>query len=180
MPSRKTHEALTVIAVATNVPALAVGYFIDPLGGLLFFAGTAVTLFPDFTPDLDVSTRRFGVLGEFLGFKTYARLVPHRAGLRAQHWSRLRVWNVFLLSHIPILGTLPRTVMLYLPAILVFLLLNLPFDWLIYSFPFVWAGMSYGDVWHVGPDIAVSDFKEMYKGFWRKRRVHGGRKRYRA
>lgn len=168
--SFKTHQAITIIAAATAViPATAIYNYFGFVPAALFEVGILVTLVVEYTPDLDVAHRHFGWLGNFIGLRAYAEFVPHRFGLRKRHWSRLRVWNLFMFSHLPCIGTISRTVLLFLPFTLLFLLFGWDIEWLVASFVPVWMGMSYSDLWHVGADILSSDIKETRRSYWRNR-----------
>ena len=167
MPNKKTHQKLTIIATITSFPLL---FLLHPLYALSVTAGVAVTWFPEMSPDLDINRRRFGPIGEFFGLRTYARLIPHRYGFQKRHWSRLRIWNIFLLSHIPFLGTLPRTILLLLPMSVILVLFDLWLGEFVVLAFFLWLGMSYSDIWHSIADLAVSDFKAARKVFWRRRK----------
>lgn len=172
--SFKTHQAITLIAAGTAVvPTYAIYTHFGFVPAALFEFGILVTLITEYTPDLDVSRRRFGWLGNFIGLRAYAEFVPHRFGLRKRHWSRLRVWNLFMFSHLPVFGTMPRCILLFLPLTLLFLLFSWDLESLLYGFIPVWMGMSYSDTWHVGADILSSDIKETKRSFWRKRGSHG-------
>lgn len=168
MPSRKTHQHLTKIALLTSLPALLA---LDFRLYVYFITGMAITLIPALTPDLDINARKFGVIGEWLGLKTYADLIPHRFGLRRKHWRkyRFRIWHTFAFSHIPFLGTLPRTIILMFPVGIIVLALSWFDVELVWMFLFVWLGMSYSDTWHTVADVIVSDYKEMRRGYWRRR-----------
>lgn len=137
-------------------------------------AGIMVTYIPALTPDLDVDTRRFGVYGEFIGLRAYAKIVPHRHGLKKRHWHkyRFRIWNMFLFSHVPIVGTLPRTIILLMPLTILLLATGL-IDWWYGKFVLLlWLGMSISDTAHVIADLFTSDFKEMRQSFWRGRKAY--------
>ena len=133
-------------------------------------AGVYITLIPEFTPDLDINARHFGWLGEFMGLKAYSTLVPHRYGMREKHWSRLRVWNILFLSHVPLLGTLLRTLILLVPIGVIYILLQLSIPELPIIITFLWLGMSYSDIWHVVADNPFQN-QETTKEFWNRRRA---------
>lgn len=177
MPNSKyTHQSITLLSAAAGlVPAYYIYGYTDFIAVCVFEAGILATLIAEYTPDLDVKHRRFNWLGNFIGLRAYAELVPHRLGLRKKHWSRLRVWNLFMFSHLPFIGTLPRSILLCLPVCLLFMLFGLSLEWLINYFVFLWLGMSYSDCWHVGADILTSDIKETKRSFWRKRSYARGK-----
>lgn len=174
MPNRSTHQAITTACAFVSLPLAA--YL--PLDSFLAFElGVLVTLIPEFTPDLDISHRKFKGLGEFIGLKSYAKIVPHRYGVGKKHWTRLRIWNIFFFSHIPLVGTLLRTVLLCLPLLLLGMLLwaylsSTIASWLPYLavyFLYLWWGMSWSDLWHVVADRPWSkhgDRREMSRDFW--------------
>jgi len=140
------------------------------------YVGIGITaVFVEMTPDLDISKRQFGVIGELMGLKAYAKLVPHRAGLRKRHWTRLKIWHVLLFSHIPWLGTLIRTTLLLLPLGLLLLL----FGWYLPQLPQMaiglWIGMGWSDLWHTVVDVIMSDLKETKREFWGQRNYYHDR-----
>jgi uncharacterized metal-binding protein len=167
MPNKKTHQKLTLIAIFITLPVI---FLLRPMDSVSVIAGTIITYLPQFGPDLDINTRRFGVIGEFFGLKAYAKIVPHRYGFRKRHWTRLRIWNIMILSHIPFLGTFLRALILLLPLSLTFILFDLWLPQVLRVALFVWLGMSYSDIWHVVADLIVSDFKETKKDYWRRRK----------
>lgn len=167
MPSRKTHQTLTQIAAMSVSPLV---FYLEWQDILFLEAGILATLIPEMTPDLDVAHRRFGWLGEFVGLRGYAKVIPHRWGMRKRHWSRLKVWNLFLFSHLPFIGTFPRTLVVLLPALLVMMIFSWVPAGLLEMMLWLWVGMSYSDCWHVVADLIVSDWKEMRREFWGKRR----------
>lgn len=163
MPSKVGHRRITIATgiVAVPVVAIVVGWNAVP-----FAVGVAVTYWPQWGPDLDHNRRRFGVLGRFMGLEAYSKLIPHRAGLRKKHWTRLNVWNIMLLSHIPWLGTAPRTLLLLLPTLLILLLFGWWWDYLFLWVWWLWLGMGYSDLWHVAADIITGDLKEAKRSYW--------------
>lgn len=169
MPSRKVHQQITTTLTFLSVPLL----FLGP-DGVSFMAGVAVTWIPALTPDLDINTRHFGAYGEFIGLKAYAQLIPHRFGLRKKHWQkyRFRIWHMFAFSHIPFLGTLPRTALLLLPITILLLATGLIGWWYGKFVLLLWLGMSISDMAHVIADIITSDYKEMRRDFWRGRKYY--------
>lgn len=146
------------------------------LDGTIIQAGICITLIPHFTPDLDHSSREFGIAGKFFGMEAYRDLVPHRFGTSKRHWTRLRWWDVLLLSHVPGVGTLLRTLLLLMPLLIIFLLFSIDFTWMLFLFLRLWLGMTFSDIIHVAADIITSDFKAMSRNFWRRRRHFGYRK----
>ena len=168
MPNRKTHQAITLIA---SLPAIPVAIsLLDFTQACSFMAGVYITLIPEFTPDLDINARHFGWLGEFMGLKAYSTLVPHRYGMREKHWSRLRIWNIFFLSHVPFLGTSLRTILLLIPLSIVLLLYQWWSPSLLTMLIFLWLGMSYSDIWHVVADNPFQN-QETTREFWNRRRA---------
>jgi len=167
MPNVRVHRQITRWIATGALIAAPVVSWSDMLA---IEAGILVTLLPELTPDLDINHRRFGVLGEFLGLRTYAKLVPHRFGLRQKHWSRLKIWHIFMFSHIPLLGTLPRFLMLCLPVGMVMLVFSYHPSWLLRFLILMWFGMSLSDTGHVIADVLTRDFKEFNRKFWGNRK----------
>lgn len=167
MPGRLVHRQLSLIAGAISLPIFLA---IQPAHALAFELGVAVTLLPEMTPDLDISTRKFGVIGEFIGLKTYAQLIPHRYGTGKKHWTRLKLWHIFLFSHLPFIGTGLRTLLCTLPlaVVLVFFGVDSPEFWSQagWYLLWLWLGMGWSDTWHVAADLIVSDFKETKREYW--------------
>jgi uncharacterized metal-binding protein len=176
MPQKRAHQKLTLLTALATIP-------LAPAADLYQFAafefGILITLLPEFTPDLDVNHRRFGVISEFIGLKAYAKLVPHRHGLRKRHWSRLRIWNIFFFSHIPFAGTLLRTALLVLPMLFLVLVFELFYPEVFEGMLFIWLGMSVSDTIHTIADKLYSmikkkrGFKEADKAYWQQRKNRG-------
>ena len=193
MPNRQGHKVLTTACAITTLTT----YYLLPTTYFLFLeSGILITLLPEFTPDLDMSIRKFSALQEFIGLRSYARSIPHRYGTKKQHWqelqqptglrkrrpsvfdtkhwSRLRLWHIFFFSHVPFLGTLLRTMLLCLPLAVLAMLLwsylgSTIREWLPLLpayFLYLWLGMSWSDCWHVAADLIASDFKETKREFW--------------
>lgn len=172
MPNKLTHRKLSITATLLSAPL----FIILPTDqAVAFTLGSALTVIPELTPDLDISTREFNSLGEFIGLKSYAKIVPHRYGVGKKHWSRLRIWHIFLFSHIPLAGTLLRTFLVTLPLLLLAMLFGITNEGFWKSagwyFLFLWLGMSWSDCWHVLSDLIVSDFKEMKREVWYGKRT---------
>lgn len=169
MPSQPVHRRLTI---ASGLVALLANALVWRDMPWQVYVGIAVTLRPELTPDLDVTKRRFGWLGNFLGLSAYAELVGHRRGLHHRHWEEAvsKPWLVLMFSHIPGLGTAPRTFMIFIPICLFWLLTGWWTDELIKLAWGMWLGMSWSDSWHVAADIIVSDLKETSTRFWGRRR----------
>lgn len=165
MPSKVGHRRITIATGLVAIPAVAilVGWNVLP-----FAAGVAITYWPQWTPDLDHNRRRFGIWGRFMGLEAYSRLIPHRAGLKKKHWTRVNVWNIMLFSHIPLAGTAPRTVLLLLPIFLILLLFGWWWDVLWSCILYLWLGMSWSDLWHSFFDLLLGDIKEFSRDYWYK------------
>lgn len=181
MPSGPTHRRLTVLCSVVTLPAILL---LPDWRFLALEAGVAVTLMPEFTPDLDTLIRGDSKsklkdsVRRLLGLTAYSQLIPHRYGLGKRHWTRFRIWHIFMFSHIPGLGTLPRTAILLLPLALVLLAFSLnPLPILPYIL-FLWLGMSWSDTWHVVADILTTDFKVMKREYWYGRSTQGQPRKY--
>lgn len=193
MPNYYTHKHITLAIGVIAIPVMF--YTPSMVDGLFFHAGIYSTLI--FNPDLDIH-QRLGPLGKLLGLEAYKILIPHRFGLKREHWEPVKsegnrkwyklseritpIWRVFLFSHIPFLGTLPRCILLVAPFVVTLLLVDsieaLKGSWLLW----LWLGMSYSDIFHTLADIITSDFKKMAKGYWveeanRPRMVYRGDKK---
>jgi uncharacterized metal-binding protein len=147
MPSGPTHRAATAVLIVAAAPTI---FILPPLDWLALEAGIASTLLA--SPDMDIHNR-LGFIGDLLGFEAYRKLVPHRGGLHDRHWSRLSWRKIFALSHIPIIGTLPRVILLLLPLGIIlslFSALELINPWL---FIHLWAGASLSDALHTLMDL---------------------------
>lgn len=156
MPNGPAHYNLTRIALLGTIPVFYLGGITE---GLYFSGGILATLYLD--PDLDIR-HRLGGVGNAIGLDAYQKLIPHRAGLYEKNWRNFGKrdwWKLFFFSHIPFLGTLPRTLIVVVPALAVFLMFSIlqHFPW--YGLMWVYLGMGYSDTWHVVADIIVSDYK---------------------
>lgn len=170
MPSGKVHARITKTVAIVTAPVILVSLAGGWVGPEVLLAEVGILLTLMASPDLDIHNSA-GVLGEFIGFDTYKMLVPHRAGLRKRHWTRLRLWQIALLSHIPWLGTAIRTLMIWFMPLMIALLLGWRPDreqaGLIISLLFwCWVGMGWSDLFHVAGDIIDSDLKELKRKFW--------------
>lgn len=185
MPNKAGHQYLTLICSAAALPLglLTVApepsqVVFSPAAWLALEAGILVTLIPEFTPDLDHSARRFNSVGKFLGLKVYSEIVPHRYGLGKTHWTRLRIWQLFFFSHLPGIGTLPRTLILLMPLAIVMLAFTyIPITLLPYIF-YLWLGMSLSDTFHVVADLITTDFKQLKREYWQGRKEYGRPSKY--
>lgn len=167
MPNGKTHREITIVGgiVATSATLLLGGDIEAVLGvGLGFMATLALN------PDLDLH-HKLGFLGDLIGATMYKKLVPHRAGLRINHW-RFHRWRLLFFSHVPFIGTLPRFVMaLILP--LIFALMVAPQSIAQFGQLLLWIylGMSFSDALHVVADVVVSGYSgiSLDSGYKRQR-----------
>lgn len=172
VPNKLVHRNLSLTATAIATTTFIV---LPPDMATAFVIGSALTVLPELTPDLDISTRKFSPLQQFLGLESYAKLVPHRYGVGQKHWSRLRIWHIFFFSHMPLIGTLLRTLLCTLPLLLLAMLFGItnPGFWQSVGWYWLslWLGMSWSDCWHVGADLLVSDFKETGRELWYGRKT---------
>lgn len=157
MPNGPTHRKLTRLSWTLGV--IPAWYLSGNTEALWFSVGVFTTMY--FDPDLDLR-HRLGYVGNAMGLDLYQRIVPHRAGITSRSWrdfSKKDWWKLFLFSHIPFLGTMPRTIIVILPFLMIFLVLSMvdSFPW--YGVLWLWLGMSYSDIWHVVADLVTSDFK---------------------
>lgn len=180
MPNYAAHRQITIFVGMIASPIIF--YTPEIADGVLFHIGLYSTLW--FSPDLDIH-QRLGWAGKLLGLEAYRSLIPHRYGLRREHWevqksegnrkwyqlkdSHIPIWKVFLFSHIPLVGTLPRTILLFAPLIIVLLLTSSIEEFKVRWFLWALMGMTYSDIFHILADIITSDFKRMTKGYWLER-----------
>lgn len=165
MPDGRVHRALTLGLQLITLPSV---FFVDlvPFFGLQI--GLTATYFV--SPDLDITTNKLG-LAKYLGFETYRKLIPHRFGLSAKNWKfnkrgdtkKTRIAEsipkVFLFSHIPLAGTVIRTVLVLLPLCILLLLLN-KINYLNPQFvQWVYLGMAGSDLLHIMADIFWSSVR---------------------
>ena len=162
MPSGKTHSKITTLAAMTLSP-VCLYVTGDPLAGASFALGILATL-PIrvagatiyLNPDMDIVSNA-GRLSRALGLDAYRRTVSHRAGLKRSDWYGIarNPARALLLSHVPIVGTLVRT----LPVLLLLFLIST-----IVYFPkaiYLWtcAGMMMSDTCHIFADLAWSNLR---------------------
>lgn len=172
MPNKRTHDTITkaVWLFALPVVAMASG----AIEATAFEIGVLLTL--KISPDLDIHNS-LGWLGKLIGFDVYKRLAPHRGGLSRSHWAHGFLWQAFLFSHIPVLGTSIRWAMVMLPILSILLTFSA-----IEIFPvklslFVLAGMSFSDAFHLLADIFMGDMRRGRKAIYGKRRSSPSRRR---
>lgn len=173
MPGRKAHRVLTSLAAGASTPI----FFVAPIEvSLPFFLGVVVTMplrfkvgpgeyiHVYFNPDMDTAGENDPIL-EMFGLNSYQEGVVHRRGLRLKDWKGLpkKPWSIFWFSHLPLIGTLPRFLLLTMPIAVVFLMTGL-FEHLtaimIFSFLF---GMSTSDAVHVLADITWSAIRKLFR-----------------
>lgn len=171
MPNGPTHRKISNIVQIASAPAIFYMNFGDFLA---LQAGLTVATY--ITNDLDLYNPLGGV-GEFLGFGTYKRTVTHRAGLRLKDWKRLFIpsektgqrmtpWQLVFFSHLPWIGTLMRTILCFLPVLVLLLMFQLHVylnpAWVIW----LWNGMGIQDAAHSLADLIDSSiFKEISPGY---------------
>lgn len=172
MPNKLVHQRIT--AALLGVSALPVpflpGRAVDEY--LVFMSGILVTLKPELGPDMDVNARKYGFAGELFGMNAYARLVPHRFGMRKKNYKRLRPETLFFMSHLPLIGTSFRVMMLLIPVSIIFMLSGISLEHLAHYALFLWLGMSLSDFGHVAADRITGDLRELKRDFWQKRLAH--------
>lgn len=162
MPNRKTHTRITcalgiVPILAASVIGMMPTYamFLGIMSTIPFRAfGVSIYL----NPDMDIKSN-IGPLGQALGLDAYQKGVKHRAGLSRSDWRGF--WRnpakIFLYSHIPLFGTLPRS----LPIALLLFVLSfiIPFNEIVYIYLYWLIGMTLSDAGHVLADVAFSATK---------------------
>lgn len=187
--NKKGHRQLTLLVAATAVPAILV-FPESTTNVLLFELGVVATLHPYLNPDLDYHNRKWTQAGELLGFEMYSSLIPHRSGMNKKDFKGLNVRNIIYTlsySHWPLIGTLPRTIMAFIPILLIVLIARDLVPIVSTAFVWIWLGMSWSDLWHVVSDKLYSYTKERKKrygsgeltgSYWRSRKKFG-RKNFR-
>ncbi len=153
MPLGPTHRKITLFA---TFPVAAAALFVPFDVFSAVYLGCLTTLLVN--PDADIS-QRLGQLGVIIGLEAYEKEAPHRGGLRKSLW-RKKGWTKYLLmSHVPILGTIPRALLCLIPCFILCLMAGVgiaQFAWLAWWFL---VGMAYSDLWHEVADILATAFK---------------------
>jgi len=157
MPGRSTHTRITcALAIVPIVAFPVIGAIpaISMLAGIVSTIpfrvfGTSIYL----NPDMDIKINAGG-LSRALGLDVYQKAIRHRAGLSRNDWYGF--WRnpakIFLFSHIPVFGTLPRA---FPVALLLFVIsFIIPFSEVVYLWWFI--GMSLSDTGHVLADVIYS------------------------
>jgi uncharacterized metal-binding protein len=158
MPNRSTHTNLTIISAFAAFP---IALIIDFPDFLAFGGGILGTLL--INPDADLA-QGLGGLGAAIGLEDYEREAPHRGGLRKSLW-RAKGWGrCLIMSHFPIIGTLPRAILIMTPLWLFSLILGLPAQLIATRSVFFMLGMVYSDLWHIAADVLTTGFKEWRNG----------------
>jgi uncharacterized metal-binding protein len=159
VPNGDTHRRITLIS---TFPVVLTGLIAPASVFLSIYAGILTTLFVN--PDADIA-QRLGQLGVIIGLKAYEGEAPHRGGLRRGLWKKKGLAKYLLMSHLPLIGTLPRAFLCLIPCLILSLMAGFSiaqFAWLALWFT---AGMVYSDLWHEVADILVTAFKS----FWNRR-----------
>lgn len=167
MPNGPTHRKLTKIATGVGIGTffyLGISTEIWLLREISWFSlGVLTTLY--FDPDLDLR-HRLGYVGNAIGLELYQKIVPHRAGITSKSWrefSKKDWWRLFLFSHLPFLGTLPRLLILVTLTAPIYLAFSMIERYPIYGILWLYLGMSYSDVWHSLADLFTSGWKQRVK-----------------
>ncbi len=166
MPNKRTHDTITKAVGLIALPIIAMTS--GTIEATAFAVGVLITL--RVGPDLDIHNS-LGWLGKLIGFDVYKRLAPHRGGLSRSHWAHGFLWQAFLFSHIPVLGTSIRWAMVMLPILSILMIFSA-----IEMFPmrlglFVLAGMSFSDIFHLLADIFMGDMGRGRKAIHGRRRM---------
>lgn len=171
MPSGRTHLKITTAIQAAGLPLFFYTPFPFALG---WHIGCWVSRYVN--NDLDITVSRLPKAVQVLGFSLYKEIVPHRAGLYRGQWRNLS-WNVIFFSHVPVVGTALRFVLvLYVPVILLLLLGSvqlLTLAWVGETLVGVFSGMSTSDAGHTSADIVVTGLKKLKR--WLVERANRGR-----
>lgn len=174
MPSGPIHAKITKTVALGAVLSL---FWLNFDDFLALESGILLTL--KVNPDLDIHNH-LGILGNIVGFDEYKKVIPHRAGLRPKDWQKLfgssprgerpaQPWQIALFSHLPWLGTAPRTLMLLAPLVLTLAMFDLhgfldP-NWLLW----LWQGMAISDLAHSTADLVDTYQKEHNPGWWKNK-----------
>lgn len=166
MPSGKTHGKITAVA-ALVLPPLCIPYSLDLVEGVVAMVSLALGILATLpirvagitiylNPDMDVVSN-VGHFSRALGLDAYEKTVSHRAGLNKRDW--VGIWRnparALLFSHVPVVGTLVRTVPVLLLLFLLSYIIPLP------TAVYVWAciGMCISDTCHVLADVIWSNVR---------------------
>jgi uncharacterized metal-binding protein len=166
LPSGVVHRKITLFLHLLTLPS---ALFVDPIPFIGLQIGLIATYFV--SPDLDITTNKLG-LAKYLGFETYRKLIPHRFGLSLKDWRRKKsvhddqktkiaesIPKVFLFSHIPLIGTVIRTVLVLLPWVITLLLFN-RLEYISFVFvTYIYLGMALSDTLHIIADIFWSSVR---------------------
>lgn len=166
MPNGPTHRKLTKIAAGVGIgTGIYLGISTDMwfLREISWFSlGVLTTLY--FDPDLDLR-HRLGYFGNAIGLELYQKMIPHRAGITSRSWrefSKKDWWKLFFFSHLPLLGTLPRLLIIVALTAPIYLLFSAIDRYPFYGILWLYLGMSYSDVWHSCADLVVSGWKQKF------------------
>lgn len=158
MPNRQGHTWLTL---GLLVPVAALSSFYPswtPIGvGIIatlpFKIGQAKIYF---NPDMDIAASDSWIT-DALGLDAYRSEIGHRAGLRKKDWATIKhnPLTIFMMSHLPFFGTLPR----FIPALFVLILLSSIIPIHAWVYIGVYIGMGLSDTVHVAADVIWSSVK---------------------
>lgn len=165
MPNKRTHDTITKVIGLVALPI--VGIASGAIEVVAFEIGVLITL--KVSPDLDIHNS-LGWLGELMGFSIYKKLAPHRGGLSRSHWAHGFLWQAFMFSHIPILGTSIRWVMVMLPILSILMTFSAMEMFPVRLGLFVLAGMSFSDTFHLLADMFMGDMGRGRKAIYGKRK----------
>jgi len=166
MPNRPTHTKITIALTASSlIPAIMIGAD----AAIPFLGGIASTLsvklgkyWVALNPDLDI-VQNNSDLAKMLGFSSYQQSISHRSGLTKSSWRYVakNPLNLIWMSHLPVIGTLPRflIVLILLGIVALMLGVELKAVWILWWF----LGMAWSDLWHIIADISWSWIKSKWK-----------------
>jgi len=157
MPNRYAHTRITIISGALISPLV----LWLPVETLAIEAGVILTLWVN--PDTDLK-QRLGPFGAAIGFDDYAKEAPHRGGMTKTLWRMKGLGRFLLMSHLPIVGTLTRVVLLASPWVIVCAMFSLSLVGYAHLVGLMALGMCWSDLWHIVADKVWSDTKEWASG----------------
>jgi len=164
VPNRRAHTKITLVSMMVTLPVA----IYNPVYGLCFGLGILSTIpvkvagsWIVLNPDMDIVAND-SFVARSLGIQPYQRAISHRAGITRSSLKLLlrKPWLAMFYSHLPLVGTIPRTLIILSLATVFALMLGLSInpEWVLLFF----LGMATSDFLHIMADIVVSGAKKTW------------------
>lgn len=154
MPNNRVHSAISksiAIASLAIVPFFPQSIFMT-IGIALTIPIRLGKMSIYLNPDMDIKMNKGSQIAYALGLDAYQKNVRHRSGMHRDHFLGLwrNPWKILFFSHLPVIGTIPRSLLILFPMIVINLMVGI--DPTPIPYVMLFSGMAISDIAHIVMD----------------------------